>query len=216
VACLPLNTCVLLQFMARGSLCHIFNEPNIWQRVTPALRHQVLLDIAEGMHFLHSNNVYHRDLKSHNVLITDWGRAKLTDFGLSKTTSAVSSFTGRSTMGGGMVAYMAPEAFGNERCSASVSAKSDVYSYGIVTWEVLAGVCGRAGSTPWYGQSIVEVISAVTLRGETPPLPMECIVNKNVSHAEAHAGVMRRCWAASALSRPTFGELMPLISEASC
>ncbi|KAG5177901.1 kinase-like domain-containing protein, partial [Tribonema minus] len=144
---------------------------------------------------------------SHNVLITEWGRAKLTDFGLSRITSAVSSFTGRSTLVGGTVAWMAPESFGKRQGSASMSAMSDLYSYGIVTWEVLAGIRGHAESTPWYGKSVVEVISAVTIHGERLPLHEGCVSNSNISKAAMHVDVMRRCWSAQPSERPTFEEL---------
>ncbi|KAG5182789.1 kinase-like domain-containing protein [Tribonema minus] len=195
----------------RGSLRKVLNDPNTWRQFTPPMRNQVLMDVAEGMEFLHAHNVYHRDLKSHNVLITEWGRAKLTDFGLSKTTNAVSSFTGRSTMGGGTVAWMPPESFGKRLSSALSSSKSDVYSYSIVTWEVLAGTCGVDMSTPWYGKAIVEVIAAVSMRGERPPLADECIEDTNVSRAELHADIMQRCWAADPADRPTFSDLLALM-----
>jgi serine/threonine protein kinase len=49
--------------MQRGSLRSVLNSVDIWQEYTPMMRHQILYDIAEGMAYLHDNNVLHRDLK---------------------------------------------------------------------------------------------------------------------------------------------------------
>eukprot|EP00611_Tribonema_gayanum_P005290 TRINITY_DN1452_c0_g2_i4.p2 TRINITY_DN1452_c0_g2~~TRINITY_DN1452_c0_g2_i4.p2 ORF type:complete len:384 (+),score=157.66 TRINITY_DN1452_c0_g2_i4:233-1384(+) len=206
---------ILMEYMMRGSLRRVLSDEHVWQQqFTPTMRHQVLCDIAEGMLFLHDNRVHHGDLKSQNVLITDWGRAKLTDFGLSRTTDAVSSFTGRSTLAGGTVAWMAPEAFSARRRSAEHCALSDVYSYAIVTWEVLAGTIGGDAAIPWCGLSIVDVIAAVAIRGERPPLPPGCVSDANVAGAARHEALMRRCWAAMPADRPPFREIVASIGGA--
>jgi serine/threonine protein kinase len=51
------------QYMQRGSLRSVMNDTDVWQEYTPIVRHQILCDIAEGMSYLHANNVFHRDLK---------------------------------------------------------------------------------------------------------------------------------------------------------
>jgi serine/threonine protein kinase len=74
------------------------------------------------------------------VLITDDFRAVLTDFGLSKTSSTISGMTNtKSVFNGGTLAWTAPEIFNARRGLSNYSAKSDVYSYGIVIYEVLSG-----------------------------------------------------------------------------
>jgi serine/threonine protein kinase len=54
---------LLLQYMERGSLRKILNASFSWQEFTPSMRHQILADIAEGMQYLHEQQVFHRDLK---------------------------------------------------------------------------------------------------------------------------------------------------------
>jgi serine/threonine protein kinase len=49
--------------MQRGSLRLILNTPELWQQYTPTMRHQILCDVTEAMTYLHSQNVFHRDLK---------------------------------------------------------------------------------------------------------------------------------------------------------
>jgi serine/threonine protein kinase len=87
----------------------------------------------------HSSNTLYN---SHNVLIDDNGRALLTDFGLSKTESTISaSATTKSLFNGGTLAWTAPEVLDAVQGQSSTqlfTAKSDVYSYGILTFEVLS------------------------------------------------------------------------------
>jgi serine/threonine protein kinase len=117
--------------MQRGSLRSVLDSAEQWQQYSPELRHQILCDIAEGMAHLHEQDVFHRDLKSHNVLLTDDRRAVLTDFGLSKTATSISGMTNtESSFRGATPAWTAPEVFGTSKTSPHFIAKSDVYSYG--------------------------------------------------------------------------------------
>jgi serine/threonine protein kinase len=87
-------------------------------------------------------------ITSHNVLITDDRRAVLTDFGLSRTASTISTMTNsKSSYSGGTLAWTAPEIFNETAAVSNFTAKSDVYSYGILIYEVLSGAYG--GSMPW-------------------------------------------------------------------
>lgn len=81
--------------------------------------------VAAGMHYLHSKNVLHRDLKTPNILIFDSMKMKLTDFGLAR----VKQYTYTRTAAMGTITHTAPETFGG-----IFSNKSDVYSFSMLCW----------------------------------------------------------------------------------
>lgn len=109
---------------------------------------RVLRDIAEALAFAHSHGVVHRDVKPENVFLdATSGRALLSDFGIAHS----EDFDSRLTMDGaaiGTPAYMAPEQIDG----APANARSDLYSLGLVGWEMLTGV------RPWDGDALYHVI----------------------------------------------------------
>ena len=56
-------SCTVLKYIQQGSLRSLLNKESEWNELLPAQRHQILVDVAEGMLFLHKSNVAHRDLK---------------------------------------------------------------------------------------------------------------------------------------------------------
>ncbi|MCB6992342.1 Stk1 family PASTA domain-containing Ser/Thr kinase [bacterium 210820-DFI.6.37] len=100
--------------------------------------------IAAALSVAHENQIIHRDVKPHNVLITSSGTAKITDFGIAK---AVNSSTIVDTTGGGImgsVHYFSPE----QARGGYVDEKSDIYSLGIVMYEMLTGRVPFDGDNP--------------------------------------------------------------------
>lgn len=100
--------------------------------------------IAAALSVAHKNQIIHRDVKPHNVLITADGTAKITDFGIAK---AVNSATIADTTGGGImgsVHYFSPE----QARGGYVDEKSDIYSLGIVMYEMLTGRVPFDGDNP--------------------------------------------------------------------
>jgi serine/threonine protein kinase len=209
------------QYMHRGSLRQVLNSTESWSEFTPVMKHQLLCDISDGMQFLHDQEVFHRDLKSHNVLITDDHRAVLTDFGLSKTATTISGMTNtKSSFAGGTLAWTAPEVLNARRGVSCFTAKSDVYSFGVVQWEVLCGVMPTTdsnsinnggskaiGNLPWHGMTFLEIITAVVSRGERPEVPAEYVNDSNVTAAAAHVAIMTQCFKGDATERPSFVEV---------
>ncbi|MBP2639965.1 MAG: prkC [Firmicutes bacterium] len=103
---------------------------------------RIALEIADALGNAHSNNIVHCDIKPHNILLTKAGRVKVTDFGIAR---AVSSAT--ITQSGliiGSVHYFSPE----QAKGSFVGAKSDIYSLGIVLYEMLTGTVPFKGETP--------------------------------------------------------------------
>jgi tRNA A-37 threonylcarbamoyl transferase component Bud32 len=108
------------------------HEPLLW----------ILCQIARGIGCAHENGILHRDLKPENVLVSERGEVKLTDFGLARQLDAITIT--KSGLLAGSLGYMAPEMLDGERCSTL----SDVFSFGAVAYELLAGVNPFAGPNP--------------------------------------------------------------------
>ncbi|KAK9811452.1 hypothetical protein WJX72_004105 [[Myrmecia] bisecta] len=99
----------------------------------------IALDVARGLHFLHSNKVMHSDLKTKNILLTrDLTCAKIGDVGLARILSSA-YFTNACL--GGTFAYAAPELLLNHKCSEKV----DIYSLGVIIWELVTDEVPQRG-----------------------------------------------------------------------
>ncbi|XP_022877544.1 calcium/calmodulin-regulated receptor-like kinase 1 isoform X1 [Olea europaea var. sylvestris] len=123
-------------FMSRGNLAsHLYNEkqePLNWE-----LRVKIALDVARGLEYLHDGvrfavpPVIHRDIKSSNILLDQFMRARVADFGLSREEMVSKHASNiRGTFG-----YLDPEYISTR----SYTKKSDVYSYGVLLFELIAG-----------------------------------------------------------------------------
>jgi serine/threonine-protein kinase len=124
---------------------------------------EVCRQIAEGVEAAHGKGVIHRDLKPANIMLTPQGHVKVMDFGLAKQVRPVegqgqeiTALTNRgSTLG--TVPYMSPEQVRGQE----VDARSDIFSFGVVLYEMLTGV------NPFKGDTSVDTAHAIL--GETPP-----------------------------------------------
>ena len=119
----------------------------------------VAIQIASALETAHKNNIIHRDIKPHNIIITEDGIAKVTDFGIAKAVSNSTITAFGSTMGS--VHYFSPE----HARGVFTDAKSDLYSLGVVLYEMVTG------RLPFNADTAVSV--ALKHMQESPKEPME-------------------------------------------
>lgn len=117
-----------MPFMANGSLDKILQNPKAQFSASKALR--LIRGIADGLAVYHDHDGIHRDIKPENILVHSDGTPKLADFGVGRCPRLTQGNMTCTALG--TPNYMAPEHRKNEACS-----KSDIYSLGIVLWELL-------------------------------------------------------------------------------
>ena len=105
----------------------------------PGRARNIVLHVADALAYAHAAGVVHRDIKPANILIGDDGRVKVADFGIAKASAAGADLTQPGTMLG-TAKYLAPEVIDGQ----PVDARADIYSLGVVLYEM---VCGRAPFT---------------------------------------------------------------------
>ena len=138
---------------------------------------RIAKDIANGLTHAHANNIVHCDIKPHNILMTPDGRAKITDFGIARAVTESTLTYGGSVIGS--VHYFSPE----QARGGAITPKSDVYSLGIVLYEMLTNRLPFTGDNP---VSIAmkhveeEPISPSRYRPQIPPM-LEAIVCRAMS-----------------------------------
>ena len=127
----------------------------------------IAMQIASALETAHKNNIVHRDIKPHNIIITEEGVAKVTDFGIAKAVSNSTITAFGTTIGS--VHYFSPE----QAKGGYTDAKSDIYSLGVVMYEMLTG------KVPFDADTSVSV--ALKHMQEQPIPPME--INENIPKA---------------------------------
>ncbi|WIA28307.1 hypothetical protein OEZ86_010858 [Tetradesmus obliquus] len=181
---------LVMELCGCGTLKEAYGTP----RDTMAMARLVsrLLEVAQGMAFLHAHSVLHGDLKAANVLLkstiySSFGQvSKISDFGLASR--LLDGATHRSTQTTGTISHSAPEVLTTGRMSPA----ADVYSFGIMMWELFTGSSAFKGH---FGNVVQRVVA-----GERPPLPEEA--------PEEYSLLMTSCWCADPRQRPSFEQVV--------
>ncbi|XP_044464096.1 serine/threonine-protein kinase EDR1-like isoform X2 [Mangifera indica] len=183
----PPHFSILTEFLPRGSLYRLLHRPN--PLLDEKRRMRMALDVAKGMNYLHTSHptIVHRDLKSSNLLVDKNWVVKVCDFGLSRMKHHT-FLSSKSTAG--TPEWMAPEVLRNEQANE----KCDVYSFGVILWE-LATLW-----IPWKGLNPMQVVGAVGFQNRRLEIPED--VDPVV------AQIIRDCWQTEPHLRPSFAELM--------
>lgn len=141
-------------------------EPRGWRQIV-----ELLVGVADGLAVAHAAGILHRDIKPANILVGTNGYAKLADFGLAKleerpapdaVTETIRSQDSRPGIILGTIAYMSPE----QAMGRPTDARSDLFSFGVVLSELLAG------RRPFEGATDRETLQAI-IHGTPPPLGNE-------------------------------------------
>ncbi|XP_054939610.1 ephrin type-B receptor 3 isoform X3 [Physeter macrocephalus] len=157
----------------------------------------MLRGIAAGMKYLSEMNYVHRDLAARNILVNSNLVCKVSDFGLSRfLEDDPSDPTYTSSLGGKIpIRWTAPEAIAYRKFTSA----SDVWSYGIVMWEVMS-----YGERPYWDMSNQDVINAVEQDYRLPP-PMDC--------PTALHQLMLDCWVRDRNLRPKFSQIVNTLDK---
>jgi serine/threonine protein kinase len=188
--CCPSNgpPMLVLEYISGGSLYETLSDPKLelpWSQ-----RLQFCQDVSCGLAYLHSKaiNVVHRDLKSMNVLLTEMHRAKLIDFGMASIKIHTQSVTRAAKVAGkvGSLRWRAPETF--ER-KYTYKYPADVYSLGMVLWEV------AARKLPYKQELDDGVVKDFIKDGDVEDIPKDT--------PDVLSVIITRCWSFNPEERPT-------------
>jgi len=198
----PPTRAIVTEFVPRGSLWDLLRDGDpatVAALALPAAPLRMAADAARGCAYLHASEVVHRDLKSANLLVTDDLRVKVADFGLARVKARAQTMTGQM----GTMQWMAPEVLS----SCRYTEKADVYSFGIILWELLARGCPYE-EVEEQGVTQIAAALAVLRDGLRPRLPMPREARPCPGIPLAFEELMQRCWAAEPQLRPPFADAL--------
>ncbi|XP_055769113.1 ephrin type-A receptor 6-like [Salvelinus fontinalis] len=184
---------IVVEYMRNGSLDSFLRQHDDHFTVVQLVG--MLHGVASGMAYLSDMGYVHRDLAARNVLVDEGLVCKVSDFGLSRVLEDHTE-PAYNTMGGKIpVRWTAPEAITYRKFSSA----SDVWSYGIVMWEVMS-----YGERPYWEMSNQDVILSIE-EGYRLPVPMDC---PGVLHQ-----LMLHCWQKERGQRPHFNSVVSFLDK---
>ncbi|CAM8974300.1 unnamed protein product [Rhodiola kirilowii] len=185
----PPTLCIVTEFMSGGSVYDYLHKQRGVFKLPTLLK--VAIDISKGMNYLHQNNIIHRDLKAPNLLMDENEVVKVADFGVAR----VKTQSGVMTAETGTYRWMAPEVIEHK----PYDHKADIFSFGIVLWELLTGKLPYEFLTP------LQAAVGVVQKGLRPSIP------KN-THPKL-TELLERCWQQEPEQRPDFSEIIDILQQ---
>ncbi|SHI04345.1 serine/threonine protein kinase [Sporanaerobacter acetigenes DSM 13106] len=158
---------IVMEYIDGKTLKEVIDEKG---KLTAKETIEYSIQIAEALEHAHRNHIVHRDIKPHNIMVTRDGRIKVTDFGIARAANA-STMTNTSTVIGS-VHYFSPE----QARGRFTDEKSDIYSLGIVMYEMITG------KVPFEGESPISVALKHIQEEIVPPTEIDSSVPKNIEY----------------------------------
>ena len=192
----------VFEYMRGGSLESILHEKGVPKAsgLTWPVKQQMLLDMSEAVHYLHIHQVIHGDLRTSNFLLNEQQEVKLGDFGLAKQRDTVLTVAFTNIRNLTRLSWGAPELLSKEGVS---SFESDVYSFGMVIWELVTGYAPFCSKDKVYPADEIkaliekgEVLKHHLLPEETPPWAV---------------AIFKQCLSFKADERPKMGEIVQVL-----
>ena len=183
---------LVMEYMPKGSLRAVLEDKK--EEINWDRRWTMAIDIGNGLNYLHSDNILHRDLKSLNILLDINYCAKICDFGLSKIKLETSSSNTKSKTG--TVRWRAPETFKRGFKPAN---SMDVYSYGMVLWEI------ASRELPFAEAQDEQTVISWVKDGEKETIPTDC--------PKAYGDIIQEAWQ-EAEKRPSAARIVEMLNAA--
>ncbi|KAK7327870.1 hypothetical protein VNO77_21963 [Canavalia gladiata] len=181
---------IITEYLREGSLrayLHKLERQTISQQKLIAFA----LDIARGMEYIHSQGVIHRDLKPENVLMNEDSHLKIADFGIACEEASCDLLADDP----GTYRWMAPEMIKRKAHGRKV----DVYSFGLILWELLTG------TIPYEDMNPIQAAFAVVNKNSRPVIPSNC--------PPAMRALIEQCWCSQPDKRPEFWQVVKVLEQ---
>jgi mitogen-activated protein kinase kinase kinase 11 len=187
----PLTFCLVLEYCDGGDLATAMTKT-----VPSNFFFHVATSIAKGLVYLHHRGVIHRDIKPLNVLLngdlaSGQYQVKLTDFGVAADLNNLEDRCPET----GTYRWMSPEVIRHEAYTQT----ADVYSYGIILWQLLTR------EDPFADMGQIEAAAVVAMEMKRPPFPLDTPVTIKA--------LIEQCWAEDPSSRPPFTEIVAALNN---
>ncbi|CAL1397989.1 unnamed protein product [Linum trigynum] len=182
--------CVITEYLPEGSLrayLHKLEEKSLPMEKIIGFA----LDIARGMEYIHSRGVIHRDLKPENILIDEDFHLKIADFGI----ACEEAYCDMLVDDPGTYRWMAPEMIKKK----SYGRKVDVYGFGLMLWEMVAG------TIPYEEMNPIQAAFAVVNKNLRPVISADC--------PPAMKALIEQCWSLQPEKRPEFWQIVRVLEQ---
>ncbi|GAA0186184.1 non-receptor serine/threonine protein kinase [Lithospermum erythrorhizon] len=184
--------CVVTEYLPEGSLRAYLHKLELEHQSVPLQKLiSLALDIARGMEYIHSQGMIHRDLKPENILINEDFHLKIADFGI----ACEEAHCDLLAEDPGTYRWMAPELIKRKPYGRKV----DVYGFGLILWELVAGTIPYENMTP------IQAAFAVVHKNLRPIVPENCPL--------AMKALTEQCWSLQPEKRPEFWQIVQVLEQ---